>query len=154
MPLMPFAHKALHKARKALALPPTRRRLLLEATACLALAQGALRILPFRLLRPMLGRPAAPDTTPPPVSDLHTPQEIAWAIQVAASQMPHTPACLARAIAAKHMLRLRNLPSLLYLGVQSPQETAFAAHAWLRCHDLTITGHEEEHLYLPITAFL
>ncbi len=64
--------------------------------------------------------------------------------------MPHAPElpfhlpweckCLAQAISGKMMLRRRQTPSTLYLGVAKKEDGDLNAHAWLRAGESIILG--------------
>ena len=116
------------------------RLLLIEASFWLGLARLAILALPFRWIAPRLGRHvagAAPAGAPGQADRL---RRIAWAVTAASRHTPWKSACLAQAIAAKVMLRLRGLPSTLYLGVAKDGDGGLDAHAWLRSGDLILTG--------------
>jgi hypothetical protein len=59
-------------------------------------------------------------------------ESVTRAIAAASRHTPWRSNCLARAIAAKVMLRRRRVASTLYLGVRV-EDGALTAHAWLGC---------------------
>jgi predicted ATPase len=65
---------------------------------------------------------------------------IRWAIAAASHNLPWTSRCLVRALAAKWMLRRRQIPSTFYLGVATSERQSFEAHAWVRCGTFILTG--------------
>jgi Transglutaminase-like superfamily len=67
-------------------------------------------------------------------------ERLSWAIAVAAQHVPWRSDCFIRVIAADHWLRRHHLRPDFYLGVAKDEQGVFAAHAWLRYGDLTVTG--------------
>lgn len=67
-------------------------------------------------------------------------ERLSWAIAVAAQCVPWRSDCLIQVIAADRWLRRHCLRPDFYLGVAKNAQGAFAAHAWLRYGDLTVTG--------------
>ena len=113
--------------------------MLVEAIVLLGVSRAVVRALPFRFLAPHLGR-----------QNRETQRTIAAAQQQIASRAakaiamisPHTPwdsNCLAQAVAGKLMLRMRSVPTTLYMGLKH-EEAALKAHAWLRAGERLVTG--------------
>ena len=67
-------------------------------------------------------------------------ERLSWAIAVAAQHVPWRSDCFIRVIAADRWLRRHQLRPDFFLGVAKDERGVFAAHAWLRCCDLTVTG--------------
>jgi hypothetical protein len=67
-------------------------------------------------------------------------ERLSWAIAVAAQHVPWRSDCFIQVIAADHWLRRHHLRPDFYLGVARDEQGVFAAHAWLRYGDLTVTG--------------
>jgi hypothetical protein len=67
-------------------------------------------------------------------------ERLSWAIAVAAQHVPWRSDCLIKTIAADRWLRRYHLQPDFYLGVAKDEKGVFAAHAWLRYGDLTVTG--------------
>ena len=67
-------------------------------------------------------------------------ERLSWAIAVAAQHVPWRSDCLIKTIAADSWLRRHHLQPDFYLGVAKDEQGVFAAHAWLRYGDLTVTG--------------
>ena len=67
-------------------------------------------------------------------------ERLSWAIAVAAQHVPWRSDCLVRVMAADRWLRRHHLRPDFYLGVAKDEQGVFAAHAWLRYGDLTVTG--------------
>jgi len=66
--------------------------------------------------------------------------QVKWAISTASSYTPWKSNCLPQAITGKQMLQKRGLRSTLYLGLLRVRNGEVAAHAWLRCGDMYVTG--------------
>jgi len=67
-------------------------------------------------------------------------ERLSWAIAVAAQRVPWRSDCFIKTIAADRWLRRHDLQADFYLGVAKDDQDVFAAHAWLRHGDLTVTG--------------
>ena len=67
-------------------------------------------------------------------------ERLSWAIVVAAQHVPWRSDCLIRTIAADRWLRRHHLQPNFYLGVAIDEQGVFAAHAWLRYGDISVTG--------------
>jgi hypothetical protein len=69
---------------------------------------------------------------------------IARAITSAAARVPWRSDCLLQAMAASAMLRKRNLPSHVCIGVRRGPTGALEAHAWLVSGDYVVTGDHKD----------
>jgi len=67
-------------------------------------------------------------------------ERLSWAIAVAAQHVPWRSDCFIKTMAADRWLRRHDLRADFYLGVAKNEQGVFAAHAWLRYGDLTVTG--------------
>lgn len=68
----------------------------------------------------------------------------------------HTPwesKCLVQALTAKRMLNRRGLSCTMYMGVALEPDGEMAAHAWLRCGVLYVTGGNGAKTYTITTIF-
>jgi len=77
-------------------------------------------------------------------------KRIQWAISAAARRTPWDSACLAQSLTGASLLRRKNIPARLYLGLAKDKSgTGYCAHAWLRCGETILTGaggHERFHV--------
>ena len=130
------------------------RLLLLEALVHVATARAALLIFPFRWLVTWLGWKVDDSAVPTPAG--HAPPQarrIASAVELVARRTPWESACLARATAAKLMLRKRGLASQLCLGTRIDSNGKLLAHAWLRCGDDVLVGAAEYRSFTFLSGF-
>ena len=121
-----------------------------EAALFLALAELAVHQIPFRYTARVLGPRGEGDKVPLGNSQRGRAIQVRWAVQTMARRLPFRPKCLARAIAAKLMLRRRGVACTLYLGLRRrgvpvvtdrPQPKGdIVPHAWLFAGDLSIVG--------------
>lgn len=136
------------------------RYVLLEALLWLALARLAMVLLPFRWVAPYLGQRMAET----PVEQLPTEQQqqlrnIAWAIRKLSAHTPWESKCLVQAMAAKHMLKSRQINSTLYLGVMrngcgdKTDADPLKAHAWLRSGHMLLTGGQGYQYFTVVATF-
>jgi hypothetical protein len=75
---------------------------------------------------------------------------LSWAIAIAAQHVPWRSDCFVQVIAADRWLRRHCLRPDFYLGVAKDSDGVFAAHAWLRYGDLTVTGGQFDRFYTII----
>jgi hypothetical protein len=117
------------------------RLMLVQAVAALAIMRLGLR-LPFRTLSRAVGLHAgqAPDAGEP--DNVEYAEHVGRAVRSVAAHTPWPSTCLVQALAAAAILRLRGVDSTLYLGVtnDAAAPNGVAAHAWLRCGGLVLTG--------------
>ena len=128
--------------------------LLLEASALFWTARLVILVLPFRWVRPVLGRTGAesPATVPEPI--LARARRIGWAV-ARVSQLPPSSrgTCLPQAIAAQVMLRRRHIGSTVYLGVVKEPDRTLNAHAWVRSGHLILTGRAGYKAFNVVSSF-
>ncbi len=128
--------------------------MLAEAAAWLCAAQAAIRLVPFRWLAPWLGVQHGPADANETERARHgVERRASLAIGTASRHLPWRPTCLARATAAKAMLRVRGVSSTLYLGVARDGEVGLRAHAWLTARGDVLTGGDEARGYEVISSF-
>jgi hypothetical protein len=123
---------------------PSNRCLLIEAVLSLGIVRAAIVVLPFAWVArrlaletgnaagaPMAGDPAARAAA----------LRVGRAIRAAARRTPWESKCLAQALAAALMLRWRQIPFVLTLGVAKTERNGgIDAHAWLLSGDVLLTG--------------
>jgi Transglutaminase-like superfamily len=128
------------------------RRLLLEAKLWLTLGRIAIRVLRFQQLAEMLGlvQADAGRTFAPARAELAA--SIGWAVRTVAGRMPGRATCLAQSLAGAAMLRRRNIPFTISLGVAKDAK-GIAAHAWLCSADAILTGAGGRDRFTMISAF-
>ena len=129
----------------ALRLAPGDRARAVRALLWLAAADAAVRFLPYsRLTRTAARIPASRS----PRAAM-TPIECREALRRAARLWPFAR-CLPQAFAAYGLLRRAGLTPILTLGAGFDPAHRFAAHAWLDCQGVTVTGGEADGHYSPL----
>jgi hypothetical protein len=131
------------------------RLLLLEAFALLGIARLMVLTLPFKWLAVSLGRHMNESGTRMDPSDLHCARIIGQAVRSAANNTPWKSVCLPQAVAAQWMLKRRHIAATLYLGVTKDETKPenLAAHAWLRCGDVILTGSAGHRQFTVVATF-
>lgn len=129
--------------------------LLLEAFLFLGLARMGVLILPFRWLAKTLGQHMREDQASLPTDDLKLARMIGAAVSSAANYTPWGSVCLPQAVTAKWMLKRRRIPATVYLGVMKDETKSekLAAHAWIRCGHIILTGAKGHHQYTVVSTF-
>ena len=133
----------------------TERRLLMEAFLLLGVARLALLVLPFKWLAVSLGRHMKETGSEMIPSDIYCARMIGQAVCAAANYTPWKSVCLPQAVAAQWMLKRRHVAGTLYLGVAKDEAKSgkLAAHAWLRCGNLILTGRERHRQFTVVAKF-
>jgi len=118
---------------RLISLDRSRRRLVFEAAALMALVWAGLRLLPFLTLRRILDEYVTA-TTARNVTSAHpgTIGSIGWAITSVAARFS-SATCLVQALAADAMLRRRRLASQVHFGVRirRDRDVPIDGHAWV-----------------------
>ncbi|MCF6405287.1 lasso peptide biosynthesis B2 protein [Chitinophaga filiformis] len=125
--------------------------LFIEAWICIAFARGMLIFMPFRKIAPLLGKNVADDTTTY-VKATPRPQRIKAAIRRAAACSPWRAKCFEQALAGKIMLSYRNMPGIVFFGINKVGDD-LQAHAWLESEGVIITGAAEANQFIIIARF-
>jgi hypothetical protein len=142
----------MKRQNKLLHLPPSERRLLVEAAMWLIAARLAI-IFPFRWIALFLGSHMAEslDTDEPEHKEIR--KQISWAVQSASRHLPLECTCMVQAIAGKAMLKRRGIQSTLYLGLAMDREKNLEAHAWLRSGEVIVIGAQGIDQFTVISTF-
>lgn len=75
--------------------------------------------------------------------------KLSWIIPALSARVPWRCDCIIQAMAARHLLIAKNLPSTFCVGVQKKDGINFSAHAWLLCGGHYVTGASREE-FTPI----
>jgi hypothetical protein len=126
--------------------------LLIEAIFLSVVVKIMVMILPLRWYSKILGEQNK--DTIGEVSDLsrHKIYKISVAIVRSRKVFPWENRCLIEAITGKILLRHYGLNSTLYLGVRK-EDKLLAAHAWLRCGDIFVTGRRGMNKFNVVSTF-
>lgn len=125
---------------------------IVEAACCVTIAHTAIRVLPFRHLTRAFERPVAhPVLTESARRDAIA--DVRRAITAAASRLPGSPSCFARAVAAQAMLRRRGVRTTLFYGARTANGRDLRAHVWLYAGDDAVVGQENAPEYTVIAEY-
>jgi len=95
-----------------------------------------------------------PSSTPPlSVPQMTAARDIGWAVELLAVRGPLRTACLGQALAAQALLRRRQIPSVLTVGLGRGSDGKLRAHAWLRAGDRTVVGGRGREDFAPLAEF-
>jgi hypothetical protein len=144
--------------RKFRALPPHKRRLLLQALWLLGAMRFALLARPFkRLVVGMQQHAGVVALAALDDPSRATAECIGWAVQTAAGRTPWQSTCLVQVLAAQRMLHMRGIAGALYLGAMRESgendEPSLSAHAWLKCGNEFITGERGHERFTVVSVF-
>jgi hypothetical protein len=128
---------------------------LLEAFLFLGVARLLVLIAPFRFLSRTIGKHMAESASSADSHTARTANLVGQAVRTAAANTPWQSVCLPQAMAGQWMLKRRNIPGTLYLGVKKSPESPekLAAHAWLRCGGLILTGADGHRQFTVVSTF-
>ena len=131
------------------------RLLLMEVFVLLSIARPAILVLPFKRLAVSLVRHRNETDMQISASDLNIARKVGQAVCSAANYTPWESACLFQAVAAQWMLKRRRIADTLYLGMAKDETKPekLAAHAWLRCGSIILTGAEGHQQFTVVTTF-
>jgi Transglutaminase-like superfamily len=136
-----WSNPLVRKIRRAAYLTPSDWRYLAIALAELLAARIRLSTVAAEKILQELQAPlsALPHQQGRPLKNIDV-ERLSWAIATVAQYVPWRSDCFVRVIAADRWLRRHHLRPDFYLGVAKDEQGVFAAHAWLRYGDLTVTG--------------
>jgi hypothetical protein len=125
-----------------------------EVLVFLGLARLAVLTIPFRFLARILGPLAKSDGHGAARQETaQSTLELGRLIERVARHTPWSSNCLAKAIAAKIMLRRRGVATTLVFGVARTSEGKLEAHAWTRSGEAILTGSDGIDRYFVVAAF-
>jgi hypothetical protein len=129
--------------------------LLMEAFMLLGVARLAVLALPFKWLAVSLGRHMNESDPQISASDLHHARMVGQAVRSAANNTPWESVCLPQAVAAQWMLKRRHIAGTLYLGVAKDETKPkkLAAHAYIRCGNIILTGAPGHQQFTVVATF-
>jgi hypothetical protein len=142
--------------RTLLRLPWSDRFMLAHAAFCLLAARLALRWLPFRTVSAHFGVRGCVSPLDDAPRSIDAAHRITWAIAAAARRVPWTARCLEQALAARWMLRSRNVASTFYIGVEVGTRLelgSLEAHAWLRSGSVIVSGAEVRDRFTTLVTY-
>ena len=129
------------------------RRLLIEAALALLRADLQVRTHAGAKLIQTLGHTGSETLPPLSAAQLTAARDIGWTIELLAVRGPLRTACLGQALAAQTLLRRRNIPCLLTVGLRRRPDGILSAHAWLRVRDHAIVGGRGREDFTPLAGF-
>jgi hypothetical protein len=129
--------------------------LLMEAFVLLGVARLMVLALPFRWLAASLGKHRSEADAQISASDVTLARKVGQAVCSAASYTPWKSVCLPQAVAAQWMLKRRHIVGTVYLGVAKDETKPekLAAHAWLCCGNMILTGAEGHRKFTVVATF-
>jgi hypothetical protein len=141
-----------HAGLAALRLPAADRRRAFEALMELTRASLELQLLPSARTVGLLGTIADGEATDSAAgAQLQEATLVGRAVARVAGRLPWQPTCLRQALAAQRMLRRRDIPARLHLGVTSATEAR--AHAWVTVAGQPVIGGNGVERFVPLAAF-
>jgi Transglutaminase-like superfamily len=138
----------MRRMRKFLRLPPADRKLLISATLWLGVIRLGLWLLPFQSIRRLLGQSRRPSRRWSKISHV-SPEQIAWAVTVAAHYIPNT--CLSRAFTTQALLERAGFSAYLRIGLAKKRGGQLEGHTWVESQGKIVIGALEDlSRYVPL----
>jgi hypothetical protein len=128
------------------------RTLLGEAVLLLAVASGAIAVLPFKQVAAIAARPIR-RSHPPKGMEAATISRIQWALAAASPRAPWRTVCFQQGLAAHLMLRRRGIPTVIFYGAAQAPDAGLSAHVWVRAGELDVVGCETASGYAVLATF-
>lgn len=137
------------------AMPMADRLAIAPAWVLIGVAAGALRIVPFARLAPLLGRPlgAVACVALADGAGHSRARLVRRAIRRAARLAPFRSDCLPQVFAGAWLCRLLGVPTTAHLGVRLEDGTDMQAHAWLCAGRIAVTGGYSFSEYAAVACF-
>jgi hypothetical protein len=139
-----FSRSSIRLARKTWRLPRPEKALALEALLWLTACRIAVRFSSYSRTSALVswasGRAGRREASP---------DDCRIAL-LRAVRVCRATGCLARAMAAQAMLRRSGYAATLTFGVQRRSDTKIAAHAWIDCEGLIVSGAPEADQYVAL----
>lgn len=105
--------------------------------------RARIRFVPMKYLRKTFGVEGEESSMEGKSEDYRYARLVARQVNRSASNTPWESKCLVRALTAQKLLKKKNIPTTLYLGVGT-ENNAMTAHAWLRTGNMYVTGGNGE----------
>lgn len=112
----------------------------IEIILWLGISRMVILTLPFKWIAPVFGKHMKTTNETSSKRARQKSIRVARAIRTLSEHMPWECKCLVQAMTGKIMLRNRNVPTTLYLGVSKKEDGDLIAHAWLRMGQFVILG--------------
>jgi len=128
------------------------RRLLVEATAALAVASVAIRAMPFRKV---VGSAAGRTAKHEPDSQVAQQEidRVRWAVIALSHRLPWRIVCFQKGLALHRLLLRRGVRTRLHFGIAQDDERGLRAHVWVTHAGTPVIGGAEAVEYTCLATF-
>ena len=111
----------------------------------LLVARGVFFFQPAETLIATLRKTDAGDT-PPSKKERDYISRLSRGMAMAAARLPWRTDCLIQCLAAKWLLRRKNIPSQFFLAIDKVSKTEISAHAWVKIGNVSIPADRYAHM--------
>lgn len=144
----------MQKIKAFLSLSPSRKVLFLQALFLLPACQCCVKILRLKYLITLFRLQPYPVGMIPIGKNPDYIHSVKWSIEKAQSlPLFPRPRCLAEALTARLLLKKKNQMSVLSIGA-ALQNESMAAHAWLQCGEIIVTGQHHYAKYQTVISYI
>ncbi len=127
------------------------KRLIVEAVVFLFIARMTIIIMPYKVLKPMLGTYKKQSVSSE--AERRAIRKVGNIIKAASERLPWKCNCLPQAITGRIMLKIRKIDSTIYLGMSKDKDKKIIAHAWLKAGDIPVTGGYDNSEFTQVAYF-
>ncbi len=110
---------------------------------CAAWYRFRIRFFPMKYLKKNFGTEGEESPEEGTAEEYRYAKLISRYVNRSADKTPWESKCLVRALTAQRLLKKKNIPNTLYLGVKT-EDGKMLAHAWLRTGKMYVTGGNGE----------
>ena len=125
-----------------------RRALLIEALLAVAVASAAVH---FRAFKRAIRMGSLPLTNPPAAGDIT--EDVRWAVETAARNVPWRAMCIQQGLALQWMLRRRGVDARLHYGIARDEVGELQAHVWVAAGDAVVIGGDEAPRFKRVATY-
>ena len=143
----------VNKARKFLKVSWMDKIMIIEATFLTGIIRFSILFIAFSKLAKLSGKYNKESVFNINNKQISIGNRIGLVVQIVSKHTPWESKCLVNALTAQTMLRIRKIPSTVYLGVAKDEDKELVAHAWLRCGENIITGGNERYGFTMVAKF-
>ena len=142
----------VNKVRKFLKVSWTDKMMIIEAVFLTGIIRFSILFVAFSKIAKLSGKYNKDSVFSINNKQISIGNRIGLVVQIVSKYTPWESKCLVKALTAQTMLRIRKIPSTVYLGV-AKDDKKLVAHAWLRCGENIITGGDECYGFTMVAKF-
>lgn len=108
---------------------------------------------PFKYLKKYMGVAKTESAKKVPDMYYEEARRIQRIVLLVCNYTPWQSKCLVRALLVQYFLKRKGIATTIYLGVNKDDMNQMAAHAWIRCGEMIVTGQYEKDHFVQVAKF-